>query len=434
MASLSPIDDRRQSSFLIPANHLATTPNANITQSALRQIPRVSCLTLPGYLGNLIASELGPWDGTGDCSTGGEPPLDLFLETRVVTGKTNTTRPQIPDGLAGQEARRGKSQTLTLNMRKKSCLGVLKFNTARLAAFQTRLKCAALIRFATRSPVWCLVPLPQVLFQRPLFIEQVAKEVWQGYSGCPRLEASFLQSNIWNMAVGTLINSIASSQLNLSLTIGTMRRSDLRSVIHISMLIDSLQSLQKLADGQTPNDILHFTKLAEGGPYRVFGVLFKSQRNVIVRLPYPCTVPSIYGVGHPPRSGGSTTDETNSKLIEVHVCMISPYDDAAFSLITNNAGISTLDMLKAIGQRELEWLQKFDIPRYPSEPLYRELYDKKMVGPQGQIVNLQNYLKIAPYIVLAREDWNRPTIRHPDLSPSNILIDEAGDNITRVID
>lgn len=57
-----------------------------------------------------------------------------------------------------------------------------------------------------------------------------------------------------------------------------------------------------------------------------------------------------------------------------------------------------------------------------------------MVDPQGQNANLRNYLEIAPYIVPAREDWNRPTIRHPDLSPSNVFIDEAGDNITSIID
>ncbi|KKZ64555.1 hypothetical protein EMCG_01434 [[Emmonsia] crescens] len=290
---------------------------------------------------------------------------------------------------------------------------------------------------------------------------------------------------------------------------------------HLYFDVDRLSVIVAETVGQTPNDILHFTKIAEGGSYRVFDILFKDQRNVIVRLPYPCTNPGGYGVasevatieylrlkGLPiPRvlSWSSTTSNSLGceyiimdkaqgkaleeiwytmnrekrkllveKIVDIETVLFKiqlpangsiyfkdsfPQDAKTVDLPDDNRfcigpsteiwwwyhrrdelqvgrgpWTSTLDMLTAIGQRELEWLQKFGKPRYPREPLYRELYGKKRVDPQGQIVNLQNYLKIAPYIVPAREDWNRPTIRHPDLSPSNIFIDEAGDNITSVID
>lgn len=48
--------------------------------------------------------------------------------------------------------------------------------------------------------------------------------------------------------------------------------------------------------GQSSQDIARFTKVAEGGSYRVFDVLFKDKRNVIIRLPYPCTLPQEYSV------------------------------------------------------------------------------------------------------------------------------------------
>jgi hypothetical protein len=50
-----------------------------------------------------------------------------------------------------------------------------------------------------------------------------------------------------------------------------------------------------------------------------------------------------------------------------------------------------------------------------------------------QIYHLLDYLKVAPYLVPKAEQLNVPTIRHPDLSPSNILISDSGD-ITGIID
>jgi hypothetical protein len=50
-----------------------------------------------------------------------------------------------------------------------------------------------------------------------------------------------------------------------------------------------------------------------------------------------------------------------------------------------------------------------------------------------QIHYLLDYLKVAPHLVPKAEQLNVPTIRHPDLSPSNIFISDAGD-ITYIID
>lgn len=50
-----------------------------------------------------------------------------------------------------------------------------------------------------------------------------------------------------------------------------------------------------------------------------------------------------------------------------------------------------------------------------------------------QIGHLSNYLKLAPYLVPKTTELNAPTIRHPDLSPSNIFVSESGE-ITGVID
>ena len=71
--------------------------------------------------------------------------------------------------------------------------------------------------------------------------------------------------------------------------------------------------------------------------------------------------------------------------------------------------------------------------RYPREPLYREFYGRQKVDLQVQMNHLLDYLKVAPHLVPKAEQLNVPTIRHPDLSPSNIFISDSGD-ITGIID
>jgi aminoglycoside phosphotransferase (APT) family kinase protein len=39
-----------------------------------------------------------------------------------------------------------------------------------------------------------------------------------------------------------------------------------------------------------------FSKIAEGGAYRVFEAAFEDKTAVIARLPYPCTLPPSFGI------------------------------------------------------------------------------------------------------------------------------------------
>lgn len=98
-----------------------------------------------------------------------------------------------------------------------------------------------------------------------------------------------------------------------------------------------------------------------------------------------------------------------------------------------NAGRTPKDVFDSVGLRELEWLRRYGEPRYPREPLYREFYDKKKVKPEVHIRSLEQYLKLSAHIIPDQKYLHEPTIRHPDLSPSNIFVDESG-NITSIID
>lgn len=48
--------------------------------------------------------------------------------------------------------------------------------------------------------------------------------------------------------------------------------------------------------GQSSEDIILFTKIAEGGSYRVFEATFSDGTKAIARLPYPSTIPRRYGI------------------------------------------------------------------------------------------------------------------------------------------
>ena len=90
-------------------------------------------------------------------------------------------------------------------------------------------------------------------------------------------------------------------------------------------------------------------------------------------------------------------------------------------------------MLKAVGERELAWLQRFGEPRLPEESFYREFYNYQKVDPKAQIKNLKDYLSLISCLVPDGEMLNWPTLRHPDLSPNNIFVSKSGD-IAGVID
>ena len=71
-----------------------------------------------------------------------------------------------------------------------------------------------------------------------------------------------------------------------------MRHVERRLVFDVPALLQAIaKSVNKPYDS-----ILKFSKIAEGGSYRVFEAVFRDGLPVIARLPYPCTVPRSFGV------------------------------------------------------------------------------------------------------------------------------------------
>lgn len=64
---------------------------------------------------------------------------------------------------------------------------------------------------------------------------------------------------------------------------------------HLRFDANELCKIVAKSVGQRADDIKVFTKVAEGGSYRVFEAIFSDQLKVIARLPYPCSLPRKYG-------------------------------------------------------------------------------------------------------------------------------------------
>lgn len=96
-------------------------------------------------------------------------------------------------------------------------------------------------------------------------------------------------------------------------------------------------------------------------------------------------------------------------------------------------GPLSVDIFRAVGERELTWAKAYAKPRLPDERLYREIYKFKRVSPDTHVTDLVNYLKIVPSLGYCNPSLDRPVMHHPDLQPNNILVFETNE-ITGLID
>ncbi|RAK95008.1 uncharacterized protein BO80DRAFT_498083 [Aspergillus ibericus CBS 121593] len=95
-------------------------------------------------------------------------------------------------------------------------------------------------------------------------------------------------------------------------------------------------------------------------------------------------------------------------------------------LIDRGPWLSSTDIFRAVGERELVWTKSHAKSRVPYERLYRETYHFRKVSPDPHIQNLSDYLKIAPFLGFGAETaLHRPVIRHPDFQPNNILVSDS---------
>ncbi|KAJ5159156.1 uncharacterized protein N7500_008807 [Penicillium coprophilum] len=89
---------------------------------------------------------------------------------------------------------------------------------------------------------------------------------------------------------------------------------------------------------------------------------------------------------------------------------------------------------EAPAKRELEFCERFSKPRLYVERYLREIHQFQKLSPIPYQQLLTNYLKLAPYLdVPSDHRMSRPTLRHPDFSPNNIMVNTSND-VVGIID
>ncbi|RMZ83193.1 hypothetical protein DV738_g1427, partial [Chaetothyriales sp. CBS 135597] len=83
---------------------------------------------------------------------------------------------------------------------------------------------------------------------------------------------------------------------------------------------------------------------------------------------------------------------------------------------------------EAPAKREISYCQTYGKPRLHVNRYLRELHGLKLHSPSDHIKLLNDYLKVSPYLELPDDHaLARPVLRHPDLSPNNIIVNEEND-------
>lgn len=121
-------------------------------------------------------------------------------------------------------------------------------------------------------------------------------------------------------------------------------------------------------------------------------------------------------------------------LIVAHVYPSPGLQAPCTHVLTTSLGDTFASCFEAPANREIEFCGRFGKPRLHAERYLRELHQLKEMSPTVHIQLLADFLKIAPYLDISPDHpFARPTLRHPDFSPSNILINSSN-NIVGIID
>jgi aminoglycoside phosphotransferase (APT) family kinase protein len=96
--------------------------------------------------------------------------------------------------------------------------------------------------------------------------------------------------------------------------------------------------------GQSTDDITALIKIAEGGSYRIFETTFQDGMRVIVRLPYPSTVPLESGIA---------SEVATMEYLRLHGIPIPKVFD--WSCLSDNAIRSPYIIMEKVQGKELEY-------------------------------------------------------------------------------
>lgn len=113
---------------------------------------------------------------------------------------------------------------------------------------------------------------------------------------------------------------------------------------------------------------------------------------------------------------------------------LHPELPVSFGDIDIEPGNTFAACFKAPAKREIEFCERFGKPRLHVERYLREIHQLQKLSPIPYQHLLTDYLKLAPYLELRSDHrMSRPTLRHPDFSPNNILMNKSNE-VVGIID
>ncbi|TFY77349.1 hypothetical protein EWM64_g6662 [Hericium alpestre] len=218
--------------------------------------------------------------------------------------------------------------------------------------------------------------------------------------------------------------------------------------------VDELCRLAAQSVGRRPQDIDTFVKLAEGSFNRIFLITMHDGFQMVVRIPYPITVPKFYAIA----SEVATMRFLRASGLPVpEVYNYSPSSDNAtkmeyiFMEFMRGTKLSDVWMeleepdiasvLRQIAQLESRMMS---IPFSAGGSLYyadnlekherREAYGYGEQSLSDHTKNLERYLLIAPLLIPKKSSLYNFHIRHPDLQPSNVIVStSSGSNHLKIV-
>ncbi|KAI7211688.1 hypothetical protein KC333_g7551 [Hortaea werneckii] len=174
-------------------------------------------------------------------------------------------------------------------------------------------------------------------------------------------------------------------------------------------------------------------ELSDKGRVKILGEIVDQEAKLFnIRLP---AYGSIYNTSDLPDSIGYAKLEADAGKFCVGPEASLEYWFGTRSQLETSRGPATTcqKVLEGGAKKELAWLQLHGRPRLPFDREYREMFNYAKVDSGEHIRCLEKFLKVTSHIVPVEEWLHKPIIRHPDLSPNNIFVDDDC-NITGILD
>ena len=160
----------------------------------------------------------------------------------------------------------------------------------------------------------------------------------------------------------------------------------------------------------------------------LFQLPFAATGSLYFKTDIPATLQA------PLYEGGSTAEETSQFCIGPIADYMFWYGRRAALTLDRGPWKNPIDYLQSVAQKEIVWTQQYGTSMEPDFP--HNTLGLGLQHPEDYRKLLESYQLLAPHLLPKNRthSFNRPTLRHPDLTPGNIFISPQTGQISCLID